>query len=104
MPPATVIRPGTLVNQAECDRLIQALRQAIAQGARHIVIDCQGVEYMNSRALGALIETYKAVCAQGGTLRLAGAGAFVLRAIEAVGIGPLIDVFDSVDEALILSA
>ena len=44
----------------------------IAAGARKIVIDLGGVEYLDSAAIGCLMDLYRQATAAGATLKLAG--------------------------------
>ena len=44
----------------------------IANGARKIVIDFAGVEYMDSAAIGCLMDLYRQASTAGATIKLAG--------------------------------
>ena len=44
----------------------------IARGARKLVIDFAGVEYLDSAAIGCLMDLYRQASAAGATMKLAG--------------------------------
>ena len=44
----------------------------LARGARKIVLDFGGVEYLDSAAIGCLMDLYRQASAAGGALKLAG--------------------------------
>ncbi len=95
-----ILRPDEVVNQPECDAFVRELRRGLDEGARVIVLECANVRYLNSRAVGSLIEALMKLIAHGGTIRLVGAGEGLRRCFEAVGILPLMEVYPTLEEAL----
>jgi len=84
-----------LYNAAE---LRAALEEAIGSGARRIVVDMAEVEFVDSTALGVLIEARAKVGENG--LLLAAPGTETRRTLEVSGLDRHLSVHDSVDEAL----
>jgi anti-anti-sigma factor len=54
--PVVVLKPrGNLMGGNECDELRMAAEEAGKQGTLSLVIDLQGVEYINSSGIGELV-------------------------------------------------
>jgi len=67
---------------------------------RNVVIDCQGVEFMDSSGLGALIALLKRVSEHGGDLKLARLPKKVRMVFEITRAYKIFQIFDTVEEAL----
>jgi anti-anti-sigma factor len=100
MPEPVVVHPESVLNQTEAHRFAKELDAAITDGAKVVVVDCERVQYMNTRAMGALIDAYKRLLQRGGILRLVRPGGFLRRCLEAIGVWSLLETFDDLDEAL----
>ncbi|MBN2713087.1 MAG: STAS domain-containing protein [Planctomycetes bacterium] len=95
-----VIRPEEIVNQDECARFGLEIDQAIASGVKIIVVDCEDVRYINSSAIGKIVEAYMELSEIGGAVRIVKAGDFVRRGFDSVGILSFIELCDSLDDAI----
>ncbi len=96
----TVITPEEMVNGRACDRFCAALRDTVDSGVRSVVVDCRAVRYMNSRSIGALLQAYMEVSNRGGSIRLVAPDRVLRRGLEVVGLLTLIDVCESLSEAM----
>jgi anti-sigma B factor antagonist len=76
-----------------------ALEQASADGPERVVVDLSEVEFIDSTALGVLIEA-RSKFANRRAFLLAGPGLETRRALEISGLDRHFAVHDSVDEAL----
>ena len=74
-----------------------ALAQAAEQAPERLVVDLGEVDFVDSTALGALVEARRGLATQ---LLLAAPGPDVRRALEVSGLAGHFDVRDSVDDAL----
>lgn len=95
---AVVLRLGGELDLYNADEIRAALGEAIGSGARRIVIDMSDVEFVDSTALGLLIEARSQV--GGDALLLAAPGTETLRTLQVSGLDRHLPVHDSVDEAL----
>ena len=80
-----------------------AMDAALSDGYDSIVLDLEGVEYMDSSALGFVIWADRRLQPVSGTLALAGANADVARILELaglIGVAPSVSVAPSIEEAL----
>lgn len=76
------------------------LRDHLTAGKTKIVLDLQGVDYIDSAGLAEVVRTMKRAREAGGDLRLCGLRENVLRIIEMTGLNKAIAVFPTRDEAL----
>ncbi len=91
---------GRLTVNDEPGQLKSAVTRVLAQGARHVVLDLAGVQYLDSTRLGELIASHVAVSRQGGQLKFAATPARVNELLSLAGLADLFEQFDSVDEAV----
>lgn len=73
-------------------RLHEALVQAIALGAHSVVADLADVTFIDSTALGVLIDASKQLRVCDGSLAIAGPNGSVRRVLELTGLDRIIDV------------
>ena len=80
------------------DEVRSAISEAIDSGGKRVVIDMAEVEFVDSTALGVLIEARSKVGADG--LRLAAPQLETRRTLQVSGLDRHLSVHDSVDDAL----
>lgn len=82
------------------DRLKQVLADLVARGRIRIVADLEGVTFLDSSGLGALIAGMKTARAAGGNLHLCAPPDEVRRILTMTGLGGRIDVHPTRQEAI----
>jgi anti-sigma B factor antagonist len=97
---ACVVRLGGELDLYNADQVRSALAAACAEAPERIVIDLGEVEFIDSTALGILIETRTKLDNRGGLL-LAAPGLETRRALQISGLDRLFTVHDTVPEALV---
>nr|WP_206315563.1 STAS domain-containing protein [Streptomyces sp. C1-2] len=70
------------------------------QGAPHLVLDMEQVDFVDSTGLTTLIVLLQAAQAAGGSLRVARIPERLVRMVTITGVSQLIPMYDTVDEAL----
>ena len=85
------------VDGTTAGELTAALHGQVSGGARDLVIDIAGVDYMSSAGLRALLKEARK---QGGDLRPAAARPEVLRVLDLSGFTSILQVFPDVDSAV----
>lgn len=95
---ATVVHLGGELDLYNADEVRSALAQAIDGGAGRVVVDMAEVEFVDSTALGVLIEARSKLGADG--LRLAAPQIETRRTLQVSGLDRHLPVHDSVDDAL----
>ena len=96
---AYVVRLGGELDLYNAAQVRAALMEACAQAPERIVVDLGGVEFIDSTALGVLIETRTRLDNRGG-LVLAAPRLETRRALQISGLDKLFAVHDTVPEAL----
>jgi anti-sigma B factor antagonist len=95
---ALVITLAGELDLYNADEIRTALAKAIDEGATRIVVDMAAVEFMDSTALGVLIEARSRLGVDG--LRLAAPQLGTRRTLQVSGLDRHLPVHDSVDAAL----
>ena len=85
------------ITSAEFEKMCQ---QCINPESRRMVVDFEGVEYISSAGLRAILLIGKAVKAGGGVLGFSGLRGTVKDTLEMVGFCTLFPVYDSLEAAL----
>lgn len=68
---------------------------------RNIIFDFEKVDFMDSSGIGMVLSRYKSMGELGGKLILTSVSENTMRLFDMVGIKKIIDIFSSVDEALL---
>jgi len=82
------------------ENILSELNQVIDKGAKFIVLDLSNVEYMDSVALGALIQVLKRAQDIDVTIYLATLGPRAVRLFDLVGATKIFNIFKTTDECL----
>jgi anti-sigma B factor antagonist len=77
-----------------------ALQRITDDGHHHIVVDMTRVPYVDSFALGVMVDTQRRLKERGGDLYLAHVPPFVMRAFEITRLVRIFNVVSTVDEAI----
>jgi anti-anti-sigma factor len=77
---------------ATAPQLRNHLNKALGGGRQTAVLDLTGVTFVDSTALGVLIEANKLCDANGGTMRIAASESRVLKVFEITGLTELFDI------------
>jgi anti-anti-sigma factor len=83
---------GRLVLGQEGNGFRSTMENLLASGAKKIVVNLEGVHYVDSAGLGALIEAHQHTKAKGARLKLCNLGPNFRKALE---IAKLLAIFDT---------
>ena len=81
-------------------QLRSALEERVAAGQNKIVVDLQGVAFIDSTGLGVLVGQLKALRKVEGSLRIVCSDERILRLLAITGLDQILPLHDSVDDAL----
>lgn len=81
-------------------QLREQLVTEVDNGYHHIIVDLQGVEFLDSTGLGVLVGGLKRVRQKGGSLQLVCPHERLVRIFEITGLTRVFSIHDTVDEAL----
>ena len=88
------------VDVATAPRLREHVIDLVADGHRRIVVDIEGVEFLDSTGLGVLVGALKRVRSHGGELELVCTRPRILKVFEVTGLDRVFAIHASVDEAV----
>jgi anti-sigma B factor antagonist len=94
------ILSGHLVAMEGTIALRDAVRSAVAAGARACLIDLEDVSYVDSAGVGMLVAVFRHVTGRGGQLKLVHPSLCARRVLGITHLTSVFDVFDSQAEAL----
>ncbi|WP_425061134.1 Anti-sigma F factor antagonist [Sporomusa carbonis] len=104
----TVMRHGVLVAKLEGELDVHGaneFRAAIdkeldATGAKHILLNLQGVTFIDSSGLGVILGRYKRIAQRGGKMLAVHLNPQVQRIFELAGLLKILNIYDSENQAL----
>ncbi|MGH9155572.1 MAG: STAS domain-containing protein [Acidimicrobiales bacterium] len=100
---ATVLAVRGEVDVYTAPRLRERLVELVNQGKRMIVIDLEGVEFLDSTGLGVLVGGLKRLRTNDGELSLVCTQHRILRVFEITGLTKVFTIHTSVDDAVAVS-
>ncbi|KAB2345272.1 STAS domain-containing protein [Actinomadura rudentiformis] len=96
----TVVRLRGELDIANADDLRQTLRSARREHGDLVILDLEGLEFMDSHGLSVIISCHKAATEAGGSVSLAAPRPIVRRTLEVTGLASRLAIFDSMEEAV----
>ena len=96
----TVVTVSGEVDVYTAPQLRSALEERVAAGHTTLVVDLEGVGFLDSTGLGVLVGRLKAVKKVDGWLRVVCTNERILRLFAITGLDQVLPIFESVDDAL----
>lgn len=96
----TVVSVGGEIDVYTAPALRETLDEHIADGRVRLVVDLEGVTFMDSTGLGVLVGRLKLVRAQDGSIRLVCSSDRVLKVFAITGLDKVFQIFPSIEDAL----
>jgi len=97
---ATVVAPTGRLDVAGAPALKDAIAEAVKSGPPRVVIDMEGVSFVDSTGLGSVIAALKQIRSSQGELRLAAPNQQVRVVLELTTLDRVFPYFATVEEAL----
>lgn len=88
------------VDVASVPRLREQLHSLVAEGKNRIVVDLDGVGFLDSTGLGVLVGALKRARAHGGSLGLVCNQPQILKVFEVTRLTRVFDLYETVGDAL----
>ena len=96
-----IICPEGKITLGDGDQeLREAVRTALEQGARMIVINLTKISYLDSSGVGELVGCYTSIKNKGGEMRICGMNARIINLITMTSLHSVFDVKDTEEESL----
>jgi anti-sigma B factor antagonist len=96
----TVVAVGGEIDVYTAPKLREQLVDLVNAGRYHLVVDMEGVEFLDSTGLGVLVGGLKRVRAHEGSLRLVCTQERILKIFRITGLTKVFPIHDTVSEAL----
>jgi anti-anti-sigma factor len=97
---ARIIRFVGDLDATNSDNICDQITEMINNGIINLVADFNKLRYVNSTGLGVLLHINKTAKEKGGSFKISNVNENVYEIIEIIGATALLEIFDSVDEAL----
>ena len=94
-----VVDVGGEIDVYTSPKLRERLVAVVADGADHLVIDLEDVEFIDSTGLGVLVGILKRTRARGGSMSLVCSQDGLLRVFRITGLERVFSIYGSVDAA-----
>lgn len=98
----TVVSVGGEVDVYTAPRLREKITELVGAGAYDLVVDLEGVEFLDSTGLGVLVGGLKKVRAHGGSMRLVCSQDRLLKIFRITGLAKVFDICATLDDALVV--
>ena len=96
----TVVEVGGEIDVYTAPKLREQLIDLVSAGQYHLVVDMEGVEFLDSTGLGVLVGGLKRVRAHEGSLRLVCTQERILKIFRITGLTKVFPIHATVDEAV----
>ncbi|MBA3743993.1 STAS domain-containing protein [Sporichthya sp.] len=96
----TVVAVGGEIDVYTAPKLREQLVDLVNAGRYHLIVDMEGVEFLDSTGLGVLVGGLKRVRAHEGSLRLVCTQERILKIFRITGLTKVFPIHDTVSEAL----
>lgn len=96
----TVVQVGGEIDVYTAPKLREQLVELVNDGSYHLVVDMEGVDFLDSTGLGVLVGGLKRVRAHEGSLRLVCNQERILKIFRITGLTKVFPIHTTVDEAV----
>ena len=97
----TILRVTGDLDVATAPRLRQEAVRVTSGGARHLVIDLSGVDFLDSTGLGVVVGVLKRVRGLGGSLQVVVTERRVRKVFEITRLDEILDLRDTLDDVVV---
>jgi anti-sigma B factor antagonist len=99
-PPHTVLQVKGEVDVYTAPRLREKLVELVSHGSQQLIVDLEGVDFLDSTGLGVLVGGLKRLRSHDGDLTLVCSQHRILKVFEITGLTKVFAIYDSVEAAV----
>ncbi len=96
----TVVEVGGEIDVYTAPKLREQLVELVNDGSYHLVVDMEGVDFLDSTGLGVLVGGLKRVRAHEGSLRLVCTQERILKIFRITGLTKVFPIHSTVEDAI----
>ncbi len=96
----TIIEVGGEIDVYTAPKLREQLVSLVNAGSHHLIVDMEGVEFLDSTGLGVLVGGLKRVRAYDGSLKLVCTQERIVKIFRITGLTKVFPIYTSIEEAL----
>lgn len=96
----TIVTVGGEIDVYTAPKLREQLIDLVSAGSYHLVVDMEGVDFLDSTGLGVLVGGLKRVRAHDGSLRLVCTQERILKIFRITGLTKVFPIHNSIEEAI----
>ncbi len=97
---ANVVKFSGDLDATNVEEVVEKVFSLMNDGAIHIIADFSELRYVNSTGLGILLHFSKSAKEKGGSFKVCNVNDNVYEIIDIIGATTLLEIFDTVDEAV----
>ena len=94
-----ILRADGGLNADTAGEFVGQLEKLADAGIRKMIIDCTHLDYISSLGVGVLVRLHNKLAKHGGDVKVAGAKSMVLKALMALRMGKVFEIYEDVDRA-----
>lgn len=88
------------VDSQTYDAFKSVLHKACAAQGAHVLLDCKGLTYMNSKSFGLLAQHHRKLLQGMGRLAVCSVNRRLVKTMDLLGLGQMLRIYDTREEAL----
>ena len=95
-----IIRVSGMIDSQTVDSFADTVAEVFAQGCHNIILDIDGLTYVNTAGLSVIADAYKKSTQNRGGLKILRAGDVIKELLDVVRFTRIIDIFEDEGEAI----
>ncbi len=104
IPQARILVLDGELDSGSVEKMMKSVTHLLDEGVVSLVVDCEHLRYVNSTGLGILLHFTRALREQGGHFCLARVTMPVYEIMEIIGANALLEIHDSLEDAVAVLA
>ncbi len=97
---ARILKLSGEFDASAVERALEEVTTLLDGGVLHLIADCRDLRYVNSTGLGVILHFSRVTRERGGSFRLCEVSEPVYEIIEIIGATALLELHDSLEEAI----
>ena len=96
----TIIRVSGVIDSETVERFGEAVEKVFKEDCYNIILDIEGLSYINTAGLSIIADAYKKSSQNKGALKILKAGEAIRELLDVVRFTKIIDIYEDEEEAI----